>query len=237
MILLTSISPAHANEHAQAIAVASWIRHGLLPVSFNSPDDVAILSERYPLVSFIPSSRNGTGLFKAPYALINAFIDYAREMGIDHAFIINSDIAIADPDGLLPGYIARSERGLIFANRFDHNGDDQNPTRYDHGFDAFIIHRNYFSLLPQSVFAMGQTWWDYWIPYRFIRSQVPIDLVKEPIFLHHRHAIQYDQREWERMTEHFVWVERYGKLPYISNGRNAQNITNEVYRLIMRHAR
>ena len=134
-------------------------------------------------------------------------------------------------------YKRQSEKGLVFSNRYDHNGDNMNPTRYDFGFDAFIIHRKFFDVLPQSMFAMGQTWWDYWIPYRFIKAGIPIELIKEPIFLHHRHQNQYDQKEWERMTEHFVWIERYGQQPYVSNGRNAQRVTNEVYRLIRANAR
>lgn len=234
---MTSISPSHANENAQAIAVASWIEHGYIPVSFNSPDEVIRLSPLYPFVKFVECHRTGQGLYKAPYALVNAFIDYARETRQDNAFIVNSDIAISDPEGLLSTYMERAETRLVFANRYDHNGDNQNPTIYEHGFDAFLIHRNYFDVLPQSVFAMGQTWWDYWIPYRFIQEKVPIELVKEPIFLHHRHAIQYHQKEWERMTEHFVWMEKYSKQPYVSNGRNAQRVTNEVYRTIKQHAR
>ena len=69
------------------------------------------------------------------------------------------------------------------------------------------------------------------MPYRFIQSRLPIELVKEPIFLHHRHKVQYDQREWERMTEHFIWMERY------QGRRGPQQTTNEVYRMIRQHAR
>ncbi len=234
---MTSLSPRHANPKAQSIAMQSWVAHGIEPVSFNSPDEIEAMRADYPMVRFIECHRNGAALYKAPYILINAFIDTAKADGSDAAIIINSDISIADPDKVLPGCIARSERGLVFANRHDHNGDGMNPTRYEHGFDAFIIHRSHFGLLPQSLFAMGQTWWDYWIPYRFIKSGVHVELIKEPIFLHHRHALQYDQQEWQRMTEHFVWMERYTAQPYVSNGRNAQRITNEVFRAIKQKAK
>lgn len=232
MKALTSISPKHANEGAQALAMRSWIEHGVNPVSFNTPEEIEALRASYDGVEFVSTGRSGKGIHKAPYALISSMIDYAEQCKYEHAFIVNSDITISDPGSKLAGYFEASANGLVFANRYDHNGDLQNPTRYDYGFDAFIIHRNYFGILPQTLFAMGQTWWDYWIPYRFIKSGIPIQLVKEPIFMHHRHKVQYDQKEWERMTEHFVWVERYQSVR-----RGPQQTTNEVYRLIRQHAR
>lgn len=236
-VILTSISPKHANANAQAIAIASWIDHGYTPVSLNSAKEVEAIRHQYPGVQFVATEANSRNLYKQPYVLIDAFIDYARAEGLPHAMIVNSDIAISDKDGLIGGYLHRSSDALVFSNRFDHNGDGANPTRYDYGFDAFIVNERFYNILPRSLFAMGQTWWDYWLPYRFIKSGVPAHLVKEPLFLHHRHPTQYDQKEWERMTEHFVWMDGYGKKPYISNGRNAQVVTNEVYRLIRSQAR
>lgn len=207
------------------------MQHGITPVSFNMPNEIEELRHLYEGVEFVSTGRSGAGIHKAPYALISSMIDYAAQCGHDHAFIVNSDISISDPDNRLKGYVEASESGLVFANRYDHNGDLQNPTRYDYGFDAFVVNRKHFDILPQTLFAMGQTWWDYWLPYRFIKSELPIQLVKEPIFLHHRHKVQYDQKEWERMTEHFIWVERYQ-----SARRGPQQTTNEVYRLIRQHA-
>ncbi len=232
MKALTSISPTHTNKDAQSIAVRSWVAHGITPVSFNSGSEVEALTAQYPEVTFVETKRTGTGLYKAPYAMVNAMLDYAMENKHDHAMLINSDIAITDPSGALKAYIDRCGTGLVFSNRYDHNGDNQNPTRYDYGFDVFIIHKDHFHILPQSLFAMGQTWWDYWIPYRFIQSKIPIELVKEPIFLHHRHNVQYDNAEWVRMTEHFMWMERW-----TSARRQPQQVTNEVFQMIKRHAK
>ncbi len=232
MKVLTSISPSHANKDAQAIAVRSWIEHKLIPVSFNSAKEIETLAPLYPGVQFVDCHRTGQVLYKAPYAMISAMLDYAKAEGMEHAFMVNSDIAINDPANTLAQYVEKSKEGLVFSNRYDHNGDNQNPTRYDFGFDAFIVHRDHFHVLPQSLFAMGQTWWDYWIPYRFIQSKVPIELVKEPIFLHHRHNVQYNTAEWVRMTEHFMWMERW-----TNPRRQPQQVTNEVFQMIKRHAK
>ena len=237
LLVVTSISPRHHNAQAQAIAMKSWAYAGMLISSINSPEECDALAKEYPTVEFIRSSRASSGLFKAPYAPISAMIDLAIERGAETCILVNSDIELRDPDGILSAYIEMAKDGLIFANRHDHNGDGMNPTRYDHGFDVFIINRIFFRLLPQTLFVMGQTWWDYWIPWRFMESGIPIQLVNEPIFLHHRHPVQYDQKEWERMTEHFAWVEGHPVRGKVMTGRVAQQITNDVYRQIRRHAR
>ena len=231
----TSISPSHAIGDAQQAAVASWIAHGLNAVSVNSPAEIAKLKPTYPC-EFLACYRTMEGTMKAPYVPINAFIDIAKAQGLPHIMLINSDIVLNDPDKVLRKYVEQSERGLIFANRHDHNGDFNDPTIYPHGFDVFIIHSKWYHLIPQSLFAMGQTWWDYWIPYRFIMSGAPIIKVKEPIFLHQRHQLQYHQTEWERMTAHFQWMEgRHGQRPL--TGRNCQQVTNEVFKMIQQHSK
>lgn len=227
--ILTSIAATHHNTEAQVNAAQSWARHGFRAVSINGYTEEVDRSQ-YKGVDFVSTADTTNGVLRRPYVMLSAMIDHARSENLERAFIVNSDIEIADPDGRLQHYLSLSETGLVFANRHDHNGDGANPTRYDFGFDAFIIHRKFYDLIPRSMFCMGQTWWDYWIPYRFIRSGVPVHLVKEPLFLHHRHPVQYNAKEWAHMTDHFTWIEGLPKT------RNPQAVTNEVYRTIRRHA-
>lgn len=199
--------------------------HGLQPISFNSPGEID--PALYPGVTFVDTYQTTERVMKAPYVLISAMMDHARSESMEHAVIINSDIQLTAP---IDAYLEQSRQGLVFANRHDHNGDNLNPTRYDHGFDAFIIHRDHFHLIPRSMFCMGQTWWDYWIPYRFIRAGIPTFLVQEVLFLHHRHPVQYEGKEWERMTEHFVWIEGLRK------GQSPSQLTADTFRTITKHA-
>lgn len=231
-LLITSISPSHHNGNAQQQAVQSWLRYTV--VAMQHKDEVSAIESAYSTdgVEVRATERTALGLMKAPYVMINAMVDLAASWpSCDAVVLINSDIEIADPSGILDNYIERSADGLIFANRHDHNGDRHNPQRYEHGFDVFIIHRNFFHVLPQSLFCMGQTWWDYWIPFRFIKAGIPVTLVKEPIFLHHRHPVQYNGQEWVRMTKHFQWIEGYG------DTLSPQQVNNTVYKLIKQHAR
>lgn len=234
-IVITSISPTHHNVFAQAIAMRSWVNSGFEVVSMNAREEAEALAPYYPGVKFITTQRTGAGSFKAPYVSISAMIDHARESGKDYCILANSDIVLASPEQLEENMAAAS-LGMLIANRHDHNGDFQNPTIYKYGFDVFVIHRELLSDIPQSLFVMGQTWWDYWLPWRFIKLGHTVTIMTTPAFMHHRHPVQYDQKEWERMTEHFVWMERYPMRGQPMTGRLAQRITNDVYKHIMRHS-
>jgi hypothetical protein len=227
---LTSISPRHAIGDAQLHAVESWAACGLKVLSFNSPTEIDQLRERYPSVEFVPVHHTMEGVQKVPYVPISAFIEYAKRNALEQVMLINSDIAINDPNGLVENYCGRAKDGLIFANREDHNGDG-NGKRYIHGFDVFIIHSDYYHLITASMFCMGQTWWDYWVPWQFITAKVPVTLVKEPLFFHRAHPVQYSGQEWVRMTEHFQWMTGQYK------GQRPQQVNDQVFRMITRAAR
>jgi hypothetical protein len=171
--------------------------------------------------------RNAGGIYKRPYVFISSFIEYAEANDIEAIMIINSDIVL---NGDVSQHFAQCEKGLVFANRCDHNGDFQNPTLYRYGFDVFFIHSRYYGIIPQSLFAMGQTWWDYWVPMRFIKTGLPIKLITDCLFLHARHAVQYNSAEWVKMTEHFQWIEKY--MPKA----RPQDVNNKVFKEIMQKA-
>jgi hypothetical protein len=170
------------------------------------------------------------GVQRVPYVPISAFIEYAKRNGLEQVMLINSDIAINDPRGLVQNYCGRAKGGLIFASREDHNGDGRSR-RYIHGFDVFVIHSNYYHLITASMFCMGQTWWDYWVPWQFIRNNVSVTLVKEPVFFHREHPVQYSHDEWVRMTEHFQWMTGQFK------NQRPQQVNDTVFKTIMKHAR
>ena len=213
----TSIAPSHALGDMQQACAKSWIAAGL--VHFNlSPDETATPGR---IVRVNPSKG-----YRRPFVYIDDFIATAIDHGQEVAILVNSDIELRDPDGVLSTYIDKAAAGaLVIANREDHNGDGIG-TRYEYGFDVFIAPVAFLASLPRSLFVMGQTWWDYWLPWRAIKQGVPLALVKEPIFWHHRHPQQHDTKEWERMTEHFTWIEQAmnGQKPYVVTGK----VYNEI---------
>lgn len=224
MIALTSISPKHNAGDVQFKSVNSWVNVGLKVVSLNSKDEIATMKDQYPMVEFVEARTCGN-LYKKPYVFINSFIELAEKRGYESVLIINSDIEIR---GDVSHLFKQAETGMVIANRHDHNGDHQFPTRYEHGFDAFFIHAKFYNLFPNTCFVMGQTWWDYWLPYRFIQNRLPIFKPMQELFFHQRHPLQYDAAEWERMTKHFQFVEKYREC-------RPQHCTGEVFNTIQKH--
>lgn len=230
-VAMTSISPKHANGDSQLQAVHSWQNVGLRVLSFNSPSEIEQLKDRYEGIEFVPVHLTMEGVQKVPYVPIQSFIEYAKTHGIEQVMLINSDIEIRDPQGVIANYCDRAKDGLIFANREDHNGDIVSARRYMHGFDVFIVNSRYYHLLTASMFCMGQTWWDFWVPYKFIVAGIPATLTKEALFYHKSHPVQYDNGEWHRMTQHFQWLVRKWE------GRSPSYTTQQVYTLIRQKAR
>jgi hypothetical protein len=229
-VALTSISPNHSMAHAQPLAVKSWEDSGFKVVSLNGKAEIDSLKEQFPTVEFV-ESRTMQGIYKAPYIPISAFIDYAKEKQYEAILLINSDIVLKDEYNHLKKYLDWSVNGLVIANREDHDGTFTNAVRYQFGFDAFIIHSRFYDSIPQTMFCMGQTWWDYWLPFRFINTGKSVVLVREPLFYHQSHAVQYNNAEWVKMTKHFQWIENR-----IESVR-PQQLTGEIYRYIRKRVK
>jgi len=232
---LTSISPKHVMSHVQPMATKSWVDAGFKVLSFNCPNEILVLKEAFPDVQFISCYRTMEGVFKAPYVPISAFIDYAKEHDLEQVMLINSDIVLRDEANEFDKYWNCAVNGLVISNREDHNGAFTNGSRYLLGFDVFIINSGHYHLIPQSMFCMGQTWWDYWIPYRFIKHGVSVFEAREPLFFHQVHDIQYDNSEWRRMTEYLRWMEQFNhSLSFSRHYRppSPQQLTTQVYNTI-----
>jgi hypothetical protein len=136
-------------------------------------------------------------------------IDYARKNDYDSVMLINSDIELRDQRKVLGGYLDACERGLVISNRYDHSGNYIKGIRYSYGIDVFVVHKKFYHLFSEAPFVMGQTWWDYWLPYRFVVNDLPIFNIKASIFYHKEHHVQYSAADWMRMCEHFISLEGY----------------------------
>ena len=211
-----SPSPTHVlGPDHQGMCAASWKPHRVTPMV--PKEDGGTL-------------RSAATLYGKPYVFIYDVLAHFLAGDEDLCIVTNSDIELRDPEGLLMRYAEQARTGIVIANRHDHNGDYQGQV-YPHGFDVFILNRAFVESLPPSLFCLGQTWWDYWLPYRAIRQGLPLTIVREPLFWHHRHVQQHNGKQWERMTEHFTWIENYPKR------KSASQVTAEVYQLIRRHAK
>jgi len=231
-VAITSISPTHVNGEVQFMATKSWEDLGYLPVSLNHPSEIEILKDKYPHVKFIPTLRTMEMLYGKKYVAINAMMDWAKEQDFESVLIINSDIILEFSlayNKLSVFRLTLCNEGLVVIKREDFNNDDRSDAkRYDYGMDAFLIHKKFLNIFPQSVYCMGQTWWDFWVPYTALKNKLPIYLVREPMAFHKAHNTQYTAKEWVRMTNYFQWEQnmKLGERADMTTGRIYHEIHN-----------
>ena len=226
MTLYTSLSPNPAAAEIQRACVQSWLDHGHDVVCVQGHDDDVSAS--------LPSGSNGAdvlyvkptiaGKRRRPYVSLDSILDVFLASGEPHCALINGDIAIDDPAGLIEASVATGS--LICGRRWDHNGDRANPVEFTSGYDLFVLHREHALAVPRSLFVLGQTWWDYWLPWSCSVAGHRLNTFPEPVIYHKRHPLNYDNTDWLRMTQHFCW------LTHRANMSQPQRVSGEIHAAI-----
>lgn len=219
----TSINPSHVNAHNQLMAVESWHKSGIEIYSLNTLEEIQVMKQTYPSwVKFIPSIKTSKHIFGKPCILINEMIEhfYKNQTG-DILMLINSDIILNTSIELLDKIKSLSKLCIPISHRNDYTNEFNDGQKYKHGFDVFFINKKYINIFPHSIYSMGQTWWDYWIPYIAMKNKVPVFLIEDEFAFHKEHPIQYDTKNWSKMTEYFKWENNI-------TGSNHQEINNNI---------
>lgn len=219
--VLTSIAPSHPVDGQQQRAARSWIDAGHNYITVNTSGEVIDL----PKGAKQDHGRDMTALYSKPYVLLD---DVLGACDSDVAVITNSDIELI---GDIRLYIEQAQDTAFIANRLDHDGDTSKGRTYVHGFDLFIIHRRFFPVIPPSLFVLGLTWWDYFLPFALIQGGVKVKTIPHGMIAHRSHPQQYDSASWVRMTEHFRFVTG------VRHPSNPQLLNNHIHRTIITNAR
>jgi hypothetical protein len=198
MIICTSIAPKHIVDNAQLNAVNSWVNYDVY--SFNSKEEISALKSIYPTVNFI-ECHTLENVYGKQYASIDFIFDWFKKSGHDKMLLINSDIILFDAAEL--ERVARySNKGLVFFNRYDM----PNSQRYEYGFDAFIIDKDFAHLMPKNIYSLGNCHFDYHIPFSYIEKNFSIFRTQKKVFEHIAHPVQYGNEKWLKTGRHMQWL-------------------------------
>lgn len=219
--VLTSIAPRHPIEGQQERAALSWISKGHPYVTVNAPAEEITV----PSGAVRRDARDTRALYGRPYALLD---DVLAACGSEVAVITNSDIELT---GDIEPFIQQAQDMVMIANRTDYTHDPNVGRPYVHGFDLFIVHRRFFPVIPPSLFVLGLTWWDYFLPYSLIHGGAKVKAIPHGMIAHREHHQQYDSASWVRMGDHFRFVTGT-KTPM-----NPQLLNNHIHRIITTNAR
>ena len=203
MIFCTSIAPKHINLNAQKIATDSWLDLGIPVYSFNSPEEIELLKSQYPKVEFVPTLRTMELTYGKQYVSVNAILDWCKEKRVENVCIINSDIEMRIDLKTLAKIENEMSNQILMSQRVNYGSNKQGVFRS--GIDTFFINEKFLSIYPQSVYAIGQCHWDYWIPYKAILSGINTSFIRNEITFHKEHKEQYDHNSWLKTGRYFQW--------------------------------
>lgn len=203
MIAITSIAPGHKNFMNQFVAVNSWHDMGFNVVSMNRPEEIKQLRHKFPDVVFVPTLATMEHVYGKPNVTISAMMEYLQSRGSSHVMIINSDIIIYDSWDRHKFILDNATRGVVVLSRYDFDEEYKEGKKFQNGFDAFVMDRNYLSIFPETQLCMGQCFWDYWLPYQAVLNKVPIFKENKAYIFHKRHETQYSAKHYQIAGETF----------------------------------
>lgn len=205
MVCITSISPKHHNNDIQLKAVQSWQSLGLNVVSVNSKSECEYLAPNYPGVRFVETNRTMELTYSKPLIGLNTIMDWCKMQQEDNYCIINSDIELKTDSDTIERIKLQMNDNIVLANRLNYSSDHSQGQLFLAGIDVFFIQKKFMYIYPQSVFALGQCFWDYWIPYTAIHNNIPVKFIKQNIAYHKEHPAQYSSDAWQKIGRYFQW--------------------------------
>lgn len=196
MIVVTSISPHHTNKILQHQAVQSWQSIGEC-YSLNSASEIPLIEDSFPGITFIETTKTIEGIVNKPLVKINAFIDLAIEKE-SSLLIVNSDI-------IIPHLPELKEDGITLFSRYDYTENClvEDAKKFENGFDMFYIPNKFLTVFPQSIYALGLTWHDYWTPCIAHLNNIPTYYPLGIHALHKLHDVHYSFQEYLNIGELF----------------------------------
>jgi len=245
-VLLTSIPPCRRDEHFekniafQKRCIQSWIVTGHKPVSLNCERELIALAPTFPEVEFRPAYRTTEPINGRPLVFISDLITHGLEQSTSRMAICNADVFF-DPFIPFADNIS-ADLPLVYSHRIDLEALDTPATgKVFYGIDYVNVTATFASKLPDSNFAMGLPWWDYWLPLEALReSHKPISLLwnGSPLLKHLVHGDRWDPAALVYLGQHLLNLMAKGFDKNASNLYSTQNewtmittktSTNKVY--------
>lgn len=204
----TSIAPKHVLSDEQQRCAASWIDAGYRYVTVNSAADAITVPQGAERVDVKASTE-----YRKPYIYLNSIIAQAIADNVDVAIITNSDIELL---GDIKAQVAQAKYGMVIGRRINHDGIVAKGKAEQWGVDVFILSREMLHKVPTTPFVLGQTWWDYWLPYWAFTHGHKVYTPTPGNYGHRNHKIQHSPEEWARMTCVFQGLTGYmvGRKPH-----------------------
>lgn len=188
--IATSLAPGNITIQKQAIS--SWINLGFKVVSINVPEEIEIIKDNYPNVTFVQANRSAKEKYGKPYIYFDDVLAYLEQFRSNICGIVNSDIILKGQD--FKEIICREAiDSLVFGARINiENFNNLNGVVYKWGFDYFFFDKKLIPCYPKEEFCLGQPWWDWWIILCPILKGFKVKKIVNPFAYHIKHNLKWN---------------------------------------------
>lgn len=188
MVAVTSLSLLPKHKEVQQECLDSWRRLGLRIVSGNTEKEIDRLQSLYDVEFAVVKPSTS---YDRPTPRIFDLLRICKDRPM---LMLNSDIAIYGGQHVLTDAV--SSRTALIGVRNNYTGTIENASVEQWGIDAFLLYPEQVSTFPDLDFAIGQTLWDYWVPYHLERSQQKVRWIGEPYFFHQSHRVHWHKESF-----------------------------------------
>lgn len=192
ILVATSIAP-NDRLAVQKDSIASWRWLGMTVASLNTPAEIELLAPQFEEVEFVPLLRSGAAATGRPVAYISDILGFLNASSHSVFGIVNSDIYLAGPEGIVSFLADAAREGLVYGPRLEVDSFDAADGRPDpYGFDFFFFDRRLVSVVGETRFCLGMPFWDHWFPLAAIIAGLRVEKLMTPVARHIPHATSRD---------------------------------------------
>ncbi len=183
MVAVTSLSLLPKHKEVQQECLDSWRRFGLQVVSCNTHQEVDELKTLYDVeFKVVGASSSYDRATPRIHDIMNAVTDKP-------ILLISSDISIHGDQRFILNCVERRESIIGIRNNYHATIEDSKVEPW--GIDAFLLYPDQVTTFPNLDFAIGQTMWDYWVPFHLQKANAKLRWVGEPFFFHRSHPVHW----------------------------------------------
>jgi len=197
--LITSINPKALTY--QDDCIDTWTSISKKIYSFNSEEEISILYNRYPNITFVPIKRDGKELVGKPLVFFEDIIAKLDELEGEYFGYINADIYLnrtaINTSDFIKNIQSELEHGMLYSHRIDVELEKPKPNSvYDVGYDLFFFKKNHLSNTEAGKLLIGMPWWDYYLLFSRLLNGVKISRIEPSIVFHRNHVPNYNSDLW-----------------------------------------
>lgn len=207
MLIATSLmySKDNLEIEKQKKAMQTWKDIGFRVISCNVIEEIEVLREVFPEVSFIELKRSGKESMGKPFPLIYDMLQALKSNTQEEdkiCGIVNSDIFLKNISAEeIQAYFRVSDNRVLIMHRYDiDEEEDTKGEYYFSGIDVFFFERKYISMFPDKGFMLGRPEWDHWFLYEADNAGMQILEIKNKIAFHIKHRQRWTANESNQMA-------------------------------------